>query len=94
MLCSHPILPVPHDGHFLSVSKSGQGQLPLLPCAVPPRGGQRSADFYGNDFRLQLDFGNSHVVLINGQHHEILGGKETILKEGDRVVLVPITMGG
>ena len=47
-----------------------------------------------NDFRLQLNLGNNHVVLINGQHHEILGGKEIILKEGDRRVLLPITVGG
>jgi molybdopterin converting factor small subunit len=40
---------------------------------------------YGNDIRLQLDFGNSHIVLINGQHHEILGRKEKILKEGDKL---------
>ena len=48
---------------------------------------------YGNYFRLQLDFGNNHVVLINGQLHEIPGGKETILKEGDGVVFLPITVG-
>jgi hypothetical protein len=94
MLCSHPVLPLPNDGHSLSVSKPGQGQLSLLPYAAPPRGEQRSADFYGNDFRLQLDFGNPHVVLINSQPHEIPGGKEIILKEEDREVLLPITMGG
>jgi hypothetical protein len=48
---------------------------------------------YGNDSRLQLDFGNNHVLLINSQPHEIPGGKEIILKEGDREVLLPITMG-
>jgi hypothetical protein len=47
-----------------------------------------------NDFRLQLNLGNNYVVLINGQHHEILGDKEIILKEGDRGVLLPITVGG
>jgi len=49
---------------------------------------------YGNDFRLQSDFGNSPVVFINSQPHEIPGGKEIILKKGDREVLLPITMGG
>ncbi|MBW2065127.1 MAG: MoaD family protein [Deltaproteobacteria bacterium] len=49
---------------------------------------------HGDKFRNTLDLGNSHLILVNGRHHEILQGMETILKEGDRVVFLPITMGG
>jgi len=94
LLCSHPVLPIPNDDHFLPVSKLGQGQLSLPPYAAPSGGEQRSADFYGNDFRLQLDFGNSPVVLIKSQPHEIPDAKEIIFKEVNREVLLPITMGG
>ena len=51
-------------------------------------------DAYGNDFRLHLDKENSYVILINGRHYEILDGMQTVLKEGDKVVFMPITMGG
>ena len=54
----------------------------------------RLTKVYGNDFRLWVDRENSYIILINGQHYEILGGKETILKKGDRVVFLPLTMGG
>ena len=54
----------------------------------------RLAETYGTAFRLQVDHRDSYVILINGQHHEILGGEETILKAGDRVVFLPVTMGG
>ena len=49
---------------------------------------------HGTEFRLQVNHRDSYVILINGQHHEILGGEETILKTGDRVVFLPVTMGG
>lgn len=49
---------------------------------------------HGDKFRNALHLGNSHVILVNGRHHEILQGVETTLKHGDRVVFLPITMGG
>ena len=49
---------------------------------------------YGKEFRLMVDGRDRYVILINGQHYEVLGGKETILKTGDRVVFLPATMGG
>jgi len=51
-------------------------------------------DTYGNGFRLQLDQENSYVILTNGRHYEILDEKQTILKEGDKVAFLPISMGG
>jgi len=54
----------------------------------------RLTETHGTAFRLQVDHKDSYVILINGQHHEILGGEETILKPGDRVVFLPVTMGG
>ncbi len=49
---------------------------------------------YGNDFRLQVYHKSRYVILINGQNHEVLDGEKTILKEGDGVVFLQITMGG
>ncbi|MBW2067053.1 MAG: MoaD/ThiS family protein [Deltaproteobacteria bacterium] len=49
---------------------------------------------YGEAFLKTLDLGNSHVILINGQHHGIFQGMETPLKDGDRIVFLPVTMGG
>ena len=49
---------------------------------------------YGNDFRLQVYHKSRYVILINGQNHEVLDGEKTILKEGDGVVFLEITMGG
>jgi len=54
----------------------------------------RLSEAHGKHFLLKLDLGNSHIILINGQNHEVLGGKETVLREGDRVVFLPISMGG
>jgi len=54
----------------------------------------RLSETHGKDFRLRLDLGNSHIILINGQNHEVLGGKGTVLHEGDLVVFLPISMGG
>ena len=52
------------------------------------------SETYGRNFRLLLDLGSSHIILINGQNHEVMGGNETILEEGDQIVFLPITMGG
>ncbi len=49
---------------------------------------------YGRDFHLRVYHKNRYVILINGQNHEVLDGEETILKEGDGVVFLEITMGG
>ena len=51
-------------------------------------------DTHGYGFRLQLDKENSYVIMINGRHYETLDGKQTILKDGDQLVFMPITMGG
>ncbi len=49
---------------------------------------------YGNDFRLQVYHKSRYLILINGQNHEVLDGEKTMLKEGDEVVFLQITMGG
>ena len=49
---------------------------------------------YGKDFPLQLFQKSRYVILINGQNNEVLDGEKTILKEGDGVVFLEITMGG
>jgi molybdopterin converting factor small subunit len=49
---------------------------------------------YGNDFRLLVYHKSRYVILINGQNHEVLDGEKTMLKEGDEVVFLQITMGG
>ena len=49
---------------------------------------------YGNAFRLKVYQTNRYVILINGQNHEVLDGEKTLLKEGDGVVFLEITMGG
>ncbi len=54
----------------------------------------RLSETYGSDFRLHVDRANSYIILVNGRHHDLLGGKETILKGGDTVVFLPITAGG
>ena len=49
---------------------------------------------YGHDFPLRVYHENRYVILINGQNHEVLDGEKTVLKEGDGVVFLEITMGG
>ena len=49
---------------------------------------------YGKDFHLQVYHKSRYVILINGQNHEVLDGEKTVLKEGDGVVFLEITMGG
>jgi MoaD family protein len=51
-------------------------------------------EVYGNDFSLLVYHKSRYVILINGQNHEVLDGEKTILKEGDEVVFLQITMGG
>ena len=51
-------------------------------------------EIYGKDFSLQLYHKSRYTILINGQNHEVLDGEETVLKEGDEVVFLEITMGG
>lgn len=54
----------------------------------------RLSETYGKEFLSRLNLGNNHIILINGQNHEVLGGKEAVLREGDRIVFLPISMGG
>jgi molybdopterin converting factor small subunit len=49
---------------------------------------------YGHDFHLCLFHKHRYSILINGQNHEVLDGEDTLLKEGDEVVFLEITMGG
>jgi molybdopterin converting factor small subunit len=49
---------------------------------------------YGHDFHLCLFHKNRYSILINGQNYEVLDGEKTVLKEGDEVVFLEITMGG
>lgn len=49
---------------------------------------------HGDDFPVLLYQKSRYVILINGQNHEVLGGEKTVLKEGDGVVFLEITMGG
>lgn len=49
---------------------------------------------YGEAFQERLDRKDGYIILINGQLDEVMDGKDTLLKNGDRVVFLPITMGG
>ena len=49
---------------------------------------------YGHHFHLCLFQKNRYSILINGQNHEVLDWGKTVLKEGDEVVFLEITMGG
>lgn len=49
---------------------------------------------YGHDFSLRLYRKNRYSILINGQNYEVLDGEDTLLKEGDEVAFLEITMGG
>jgi MoaD family protein len=44
---------------------------------------------------LQLENPKSNaLILVNGKEISVLKGLETILKDGDEIVLVPVTHGG
>lgn len=49
---------------------------------------------HGDDFRLRLFHKNRYSIFVNGQNHEVLDGEDTLLKEGDGVAFLEITMGG
>jgi molybdopterin converting factor small subunit len=55
---------------------------------------EKLTEAYGSDFPLLVYHKRRYVILINGQNHEVLDGEKTILKEGDGVVFLEITMGG
>ncbi len=55
---------------------------------------EKLTEAYGHDFRLRVYHKSRYVILINGQNHEVLDGEKTILREGDGVVFLEITMGG
>ena len=49
---------------------------------------------HGDDFRIRVFHKNRYSILVNGQNHEVLDGENTVLKDGDGVVFLEITMGG
>ena len=55
---------------------------------------EKLTEVYGHDFHLRVYHKSRYVILINGQNHEVLDGEKTILREGDGVVFLEITMGG
>ena len=55
---------------------------------------EKLAEIHGDAFGFQQIRKNSYVILINGIHYETLDAEKTILKDGDTVVFLPVTMGG
>ena len=49
---------------------------------------------YGDAFRSKVDSIQGLRILINGREYTLLSGMETILEEGDTVVLLPPIAGG
>lgn len=49
---------------------------------------------YGTAFRNTADDIKGLRILINGREYTLLGGMETLLKEGDTVVFLPPIAGG
>jgi len=49
---------------------------------------------YGPEFRREVDQEDRYEILINGQNHKALDGDQTVLKSGDMVVFMRITVGG
>ena len=55
---------------------------------------EKLAGMHGGAFGLHQIRKNSYVILVNGVHYEALDAEKTILKDGDTVVFLPVTMGG
>ena len=55
---------------------------------------EKLAEAHGEAFSLKGIQRNSYVVLINGRHYETLDAERTVLKDGDIVIFMPVTMGG
>ena len=49
---------------------------------------------HGDSFSIRKIRENSYVILINGVHYETLEAESTVLKDGDTVIFMPVTMGG
>lgn len=55
---------------------------------------EKLAQIHGAAFGFHRLRKNSYVILINGVHYETLDAEKTVLKDGDTVVFLPVTMGG
>ncbi len=55
---------------------------------------EKLSEAHGDSFSIGKIRENSYVILINGIHYETLEAERTILKDGDTVVFMPVTMGG
>jgi len=55
---------------------------------------EKLAEIHGNELRGELAKKESLTVLVNGRHYGTLDGVETILKNKDTVVILPIIFGG
>lgn len=55
---------------------------------------EKLAEMHGDAFGLHRIRKNSYVILVNGVHYEALDAEMTVLKDGDTIVFLPVTMGG
>ena len=55
---------------------------------------EKLAETHGDAFGFHQIRKNSYVILVNGIHYETLDAEKTLLKDGDTVVFLPVTMGG
>ena len=55
---------------------------------------EKLSEDHGDSFSIRKIRENSYVILINGVHYETLDAERTVLKDGDTVIFMPVTMGG
>jgi len=55
---------------------------------------QQLAERYGSDFGAELKHSGWLRILINGREYGLLDGMKTLLKENDKLVLLPPIAGG
>ncbi len=81
-------------GELRDIARLGGETISLGESATLAELLEKLTKAYGEAFQERLDRKDGYIILINGQLDEVMDGKDTILKNGDRVVFLPITMGG
>jgi len=55
---------------------------------------ERLVKEHGGDFHREISDAGRLQILINGQHRDLLENKETVLKDGDVIAILPLVSGG